>query len=231
MKLILIAILTALGETMAINSVGSESESGTINKRFQFPKEKTPLDDSSNSPSNAPSKKIDWNQEGGTRMFMQNVPADSPNLDFKQVDDTRMFMQNVKVDGPNLDFIDEQSTENDVGKEASKLADETGGHELNTNREFGVPGTVEDWLDILRGWEKELPSLIKNMRVTQFWPIKNDYEDAVAEIKAHEGEEGPSAPYLQKFGQTFNRANQIAREICAKDPSVSGCDFHYPEKN
>ncbi|KAM9915048.1 hypothetical protein OXX59_004706 [Metschnikowia pulcherrima] len=209
MKLILIAILAALGETMAINSVGFESESGTINKRFQFPKEKKPWDSPSSAPSNAPSNKIDWNQEGGTRMLMPNV----------------------QVDGPNLDFIDEQSSKNDVGKEAGKSAGETGGHELNINREFGVPGTVEDWLDILRGWEKELPSLIKNMRVTQFWPIKNDYEDAVAEIKAHEGEEGPSAPYLQKFGQTFNRANQIAREICAKDPSVSGCDFYYSEKN
>ena len=232
MKLILIAVLAALGETMAINSVGSESESGTINKRFQFPKERKPLDDSSNAPSNAPSKKIDWNQEGGTRMFMQNVPVDGPNLDFEEGDDTRKVMPNVQVDGPNLDFIDEQSSKNDVGKEAGKLAGETDGPELNINREFGVPETVEDWMKILASNHKALPPLIKNMKLAQFWPLKNDFEDGVAEIRRIEGEKGPSAFYLQTIGQAFGRANQIAKEMCTKNPSVnSGCESHYPKKN
>ncbi|KAJ8142231.1 hypothetical protein OY671_004613 [Metschnikowia pulcherrima] len=232
MKLILIAILAALGETMAINGVGFESESGTINKRFQFPKEKKPWDSPSSAPSNAPSNKIDWNQAGGTRMLMPNVQVDGPNLDFEEGDDTRRVMPNVQVDGPNLDFIDEQSSKNDVGKEAGKSAGETGGHELNINREFGVPDTVADWMKILASAHKALPPLIKNMKLAQFWPLKNDFEEGVAEIRRMEGEKGPSSFYLQTIGREFGRADQMAREMCTKNPSVdSGCKSHYPKKN
>ncbi|KAM9928842.1 hypothetical protein OXX59_001572 [Metschnikowia pulcherrima] len=213
MKLILIAILTALGETMAINSVGSESETGTINKRFQFrdePKERKPWDSPSSEPSKAPSSDVVWDQRGGTRMFMQNV----------------------QVDGPNLDFNDEQLSNNGNGEEIKESAGEVDGYELDFNREFGVPKTVEDWIKILASVHQALPPLIKKMNLTQFWPLKNDFEDGVSVIKKIEGERGPTAFYLQTIGGTFGRADQIAREMCTKNPNVdSGCKSHYPRKN
>ncbi|KAM9900682.1 hypothetical protein OXX79_004994 [Metschnikowia pulcherrima] len=230
MKLILIAVLAALGETMVINSVGSESESGTINKRFQFknePEEKKPWDASSSAPSKASSSDVVWDQEGGTRMFMNNVDVSEP-----EADNTRMFMQNVQVDGPNLDFDAEKSSKNDNGKKTNTSTGETDRPELNINREFGVPETVKDWLQILARVHKALPPLIKNMNLAHFWPLKNDFEGGVAEIKAIEGERGPSAFYLQTIGQEFGRANQTAKDMCTKNPSVdSGCKYHYPKKN
>ena len=103
---------------------------------------------------------------------------------------------------------------------------------MNINREFGVPDTVADWMKILASNHKALPPLIKNMKLAQFWPLKNDFEDGVAEIKRIEGEKGPSAFYLQTIGREFGRADQMAREMCTKNPSVdSGCKSHYPKKN
>ncbi|KAM9900844.1 hypothetical protein OXX69_003750 [Metschnikowia pulcherrima] len=209
MKLVLIAVLAALGETMVINGVGSGPESGTINKRY------------------APSNDIDWDQEAGTRMIMQNVDVSKP-----EADDTRMFMENVKVVRPNLDFDAKKWSNNGNGKGTKKLPGKTGGSGFERGRETPVPETVEDWLTILRHVESKLPNLIKNMDLGQFWTMQNNFKDGVAEIKAIEGENGASAYYLQKLGQVYGRANQIAKEMCTKNPSVdSFCASRYPKKN